>query len=124
VYAEGDHTAQKQTMNGINKVYATLALNPVYRDKLIILCDTPHADKQTDFDKFMTAYPALTSNNQLFIIPTQALEEYYPAPWTTSATDNKRRLAQEVGDSITKDQFETDMTKIHEALTECWSKSY
>lgn len=124
VYAEGDHEAQRRSMNGINKVYITLTLNPVYKEKLVIMCDTPHPDKQTDFNNFTSAYSALIPNGQLLIIPKQSLEEYYPAPWTTSAPSSKVDLARRVGNEISKEQFENEMPVVYLALQNCWNNAY
>ncbi|TSC60214.1 MAG: hypothetical protein LiPW15_92 [Parcubacteria group bacterium LiPW_15] len=133
IYAEGNHERQRQTMEGINKVYVPLFANPVYRDKLIILCDTPSAEAATSFETFKSTYPALTSNGQLIVNPLPSLEEYYPSPWKKTDVEVKAMdadknakllLAREVGSGITQAQFETDMPIVFQALQDCWSKAY
>lgn len=133
IYAEGDHERQRQTMEGINKVYVPLFSNSVYKDRLVILCDTPSAERAADFDNFKRGYPGLIANDQLHIIPKPSLEEYYPAPWRKTAEEvralgedrnGKLLLARKAGDEITQDQFEKKMSVIHSALEKCWQKSY
>lgn len=133
IYAEGDHERQRQTMEGINKVFVPLFSNPIYKERLIILCDTANSSRTSDFEQFKQSYSYLESNNQLFIIPSQNLEENYPLPWKKNTADAhalgsdknaKLLLAREVGDGITKDQFESEMSVIFSALTNCWDKSY
>lgn len=133
IYAEGDHERQRQTMEGINKVFVPLFSNPIYKERLIILCDTANSSRTSDFEQFKQSYSYLESNNQLFIIPFQNLEENYPLPWKKNTVDAhalgsdknaKLLLAREVGEGITKDQFESEMSVIFSALTNCWDKSY
>ena len=133
IYAEGDHERQRQTMEGINKIFVPLFANPVYKERLVILCDTPNPSRTSDFEQFKGSYSYLETNNQLAIIPHQHLEEYYPATWkkttaeaqTMSADKNaKLLLAREVGDAITQTQFESEMPIIVSALNSCWTKAY
>lgn len=133
IYAEGDHERQRQTMEGINKVYMPLFSNPVYKERLVILCDTPNAERAAKFEEFKKAYPTLVKNGQLSVIPHPSLEEYYPAPWKKSAAEvkaldvdknGKLLLSRQVGDRISQTQFEKDMSAIYEALTNCWTKSH
>ncbi len=133
VYAEGDHGQQHESMNGINKVLVPLSSSPVYRDRLVILCDTPNGNRTTDFDAFKRAYPLLETNGQLSVIPHHHLEEYYPAPWKKTLTEiqtmngdksAKVLLARQAGDAITKEQFETEMSVIVAALMACWDRAY
>jgi len=133
LYAEGDHERQRQTMEGINKVFVPLFSNPVYKDRLVILCDTPKSERLADFESFKDSYSYLKPNGQLEVIPHQHLEEYYPSPWkktsaeiVSMASDRNAKilLAREVGDGITQEQFESEMSVIFSALNNCWDKSY
>jgi hypothetical protein len=72
IFSEGDFEKQRQSMNAINVVYAPLAQSPIYKDKLVILCDHPHTTKQTDFDNFVTSYHALVEFGNL-AWPTSAV---------------------------------------------------
>ncbi|MGA3083072.1 MAG: hypothetical protein ABSD44_17105 [Terracidiphilus sp.] len=133
VFSEGDFEKQQESMNAINAVFAPLAQNPIYRDKLIILCDSPHPSKQADFDSFMKAYNALIDNNQLHVLPVQSLEEYYPGQYKKTSAEVKdlgkqlglkRELARHAGKNITQVEFETEMPALLAALVECWSNAY
>jgi AAA15 family ATPase/GTPase len=133
IYAEGNHERQRQTMEGINKVFVPLFSNPVYKERLVILCDTANPSQTTDFENFKNSYAYLEPNNQLSIIPHQHLEEYYPTPWKKTTTESqslsanknaKILLAREAGNGITQVQFEADMAVVFSALTNCWNKSY
>lgn len=133
VFSEGDFEKQRESMNAINAVYSPLAQNPIYRDRLIILCDRPHPSKQADFDKFQDAYPALAKNNQLHILPVPSLEEYYAGQFRKTSAEVlnlgrqlglKRELARHVGQSVTRDEFEAEMPVIVAALSQCWTNAY
>lgn len=133
VYAEGDHDRQRETMDAINKVFAPLSTSPVYKERVVILCDTPNPTHVADFQQFKTAYDYLEPSGQLLVIPHQHLEEYYPSPWKKTMAEaqalgdvknGKLLLARQVGDAITQEQFEAEMSVIFTALTNCWEKSY
>jgi putative ATP-dependent endonuclease of OLD family len=135
IYAEGDHRRQRKSMDSINKVFVPLHSSPVYKEQLVILCDTPNETCTADFDRFKISYSYLEANGQLFVIPRQRLEEYYPAPWKKTAAEcqamngekeknGKLLLAQQVGDAITQEQFESEMSVIFDSLSACWSKAY
>lgn len=133
IYAEGDHGRQLESMEGINKVFIPLHFSPVYKERLVILCDTPNETRETDFMNFKKAYPYLEINKQLVVIPHQRLEEYYPIPWKKTVKEAqamngdknaKLLLAREVGNAITKEQFELEMKEILSALNTCWDKAY
>ena len=133
IYAEGDHGRERESMDSINKVFVPLGSNPVYKERLVILCDAPNAKRKANFESFKTAYSYLETNGQLAVISQNHLEEYYPLPWrktpaevqTLSADRNaKILLAREVGDVISQEQFESEMPIIFSALNTCWDKAY
>jgi hypothetical protein len=133
IFSEGDFEKQRESMNAINTVYAPLAQNSIYRDRLVILCDLAHPTKQKDFEKFVNSYKELVSNNQLHILPIHSLEEYYPGQYRqTSAQVEllgrqlglKRELARHVGKEVTQPEFEQEMPVILGALAQCWAKAY
>jgi hypothetical protein len=133
ILSEGNFEKQRDSMNAINSVYSPLAQNPIYRDRLIILCDHPHPSKQPDFDGFKGAYPALIANNQLHILPVPSLEEYYAGQFKKTSTEVtalgrelgfKRELARHVEKNITQEEFEVEMSAIGFALSECWTNAY
>lgn len=133
VYAEGDHQRQRDSMDAINKVFVPLFSSPVYKEKLVILCDTPNPSRVADFGQFKSAYSYIVTNQQLFIITQHNLEQYYPLPWQKTDAEcqalgndknGKLLLARTVGEAITQDQFESEMNIVYLALKRCWEKAY
>jgi hypothetical protein len=57
-------------MNAINQIYAPLATtkSPVYKERLVILCDRCHITKEDDYNKFIAGYK-LEENTDIFILP-------------------------------------------------------
>jgi putative ATP-dependent endonuclease of OLD family len=133
VFSEGDFEKQRESMNAINTVLAPLAKTSLFRDRLIILCDAPRPQKQAGFEKFVAAYPYLTAQNQLYVLPFASLEEYYGGQYrkTSSEVEDlgkemglKREVARHVGKNITQQEFEHEMEVIFNALTMCWNQAY
>lgn len=131
VHAEGDLKKQKRSMAGINTVLVPLYGTPIYRDRLILLCDKPCPDRVKDFENFSASYKALDGKGQLLVLPVGSLEEYYPAPWTKTAVQvkemkigEKTALASEVGRTISRTDFEAKMSVVFEALSKAWANAY
>jgi hypothetical protein len=133
VFSEGDFERQRQSMSAINTVFAPLAQSPIYRDRLVILCDKPHPTKQADFDSFINSYRWLVDQKQIFILPVPSLEEYYSEPYRQIAAQVeelgrelglKREMARHVGKNITREQLESGMPIIREALETCWTNAF
>ncbi|MEW9573169.1 AAA family ATPase [Rhodanobacter sp. Si-c] len=131
VFAEGDLERQQKSMDAINIAFTPLYQTPVYRDRLVILCDKPNKKREDHFSEFCKAYPDLTKNGQLVVAPVEAIEETYPAPWKKTTEEvskmkprEKTNLAQTVGEGITRDGFEKEMAKTYEALMKSWEKSH
>lgn len=131
VFAGGDFDRQQKSMDAINTAFTPLNQTPIYKDRLIVLCDKPNAQREKDYGKFCMGYPHLQKNGQLFTAPVCALEEAYPAPWRRTAEEagkltarEKTDLALEVGDGISQQQLETDMVHIFQALQQAWSKAH
>jgi len=131
VFAEGDFERQQKSMDAINTAFTPLYQTPVYRDRLVILCDKPNKKREDHFNVFTKAYPDLTKNGQLVVALAEAIEETYPAPWKKAAEEvsrmrarEKTDLAETVGDSVTKESFEKEMPKVHEALAKAWEKAH
>jgi len=135
IRAGGDTKKQEKSMEAINKAYVPLGIdNPVYKDKLVILCDKPETQKkENDIKKFLDANPSLETNGQFFLLPTESLEEYYPQPWKKNhdevvemdkVKNAKLTFAREVGEKITQEKFESEMSRLFNALTKCWQEAY
>jgi putative ATP-dependent endonuclease of the OLD family len=118
IYAEGNEDRQRRSMDAINRAFVPLYGTSIYKDRLIILCDTPSEAARRDFEEFRRAYRALDANGQLHINPMCSLEEYYPEPWKKTPEEVaqlrqhrgiKVQLAQTVGQAIEREQFEREM---------------
>lgn len=127
LFAGGDLDEQEPTLLAVHKLFSPLAGsdNPIYKDKAVVLIDKPNTSQQSKYNLFKQGYPYLFSNNQIFELTTESLEEYYPTPHTKNVTEiaqlvtdgKKVSYAQEVANQITQEQFENNMPIIFQALT-------
>jgi predicted ATP-dependent endonuclease of OLD family len=134
LFAGGDITRQQDAIDAIDKTLRPLVGdNAVYKNSLVVLLDKPNTSQQAIYNQFKQGYKYLFDDNRVFELPNNSLEEYYPNPFTKTADEvealqkedgGKRKLAIEVADSVSKDDFETKMTVIHDALKKCLEKSY
>jgi putative ATP-dependent endonuclease of OLD family len=129
VMALGDAAKQKDSVYAIQSLFVPLTLNSVYDKRFVILLDKPKND--TSLNKLLSTYPTLKTNNQIYILDTTTIEEYYPAKWKLAADKvrdmkdgEKVDLAKRVGAEISKDLFEKEMPVIQNALQAAWSKAY
>ncbi|MFZ7338309.1 hypothetical protein ACLS0R_18965 [Comamonas jiangduensis] len=127
VAANGDDERQAQYLAALMKCYAPLKDSPVYRRCAVLLFDAPTgADKQTRLSSFLDLNPDIRDNNRAHILPTTGLEDYYPVAVRNQYPNltAKTKLARTLGEVITQNQFEQEMTVIFAALTACWGKAY
>jgi hypothetical protein len=129
VYAEGAEERQRRSMEAINKLFVPLNGTPIYKGRAIILCDYPSDAARRDFEDFQRVYSSLVTNGQLHVSPVHSLEEYYPEPWRQTADQVadlgshkgiKTQLAITVGQAISREQFEQEMSTFKAALENCW----
>lgn len=123
--ANGDDEAQSQSMNGLNKTFAPLKAKPIYKERMVILCDKPDPEKLSRFNDFKRENGYLEYNGQLFVLPYNGLEDYYPETLiaTCDRTDKVKKSLW-MAKNITKEQFETEMPVMFSALNSCWEKAY
>ena len=131
IFAGGDTVKQQRSVDAINTIFTPLYQTPVYRNCLVLLCDRPNAAQQKEYDKFRKAYPNLLDNEQVFLLPTETIEEIYPAPWAKTRAEaaamsptDKTELGKVVGDAITKDQFENSLPNAFAAISKAWDKAH
>jgi len=131
IFAGGDTEKQRRSMDAINTVFTPLYQTPVYRDCIVLLCDKPNATQQKGYDKFRKDYPNLKDDDQIFIQSTAAIEEAYPAPWNKTVTEiaamkpgEKTELGKTVGASISKEDFEANLSTAFAALSKAWQKAH
>lgn len=124
LFGGGDIDQQEATLLAVHKLLVPLtdAENPVYRDRVVVLIDKPNAKQQSKYDLFKSGYPYLYETGRVFELPFHSLEEYYPIPFTKTADEvkgfakEKVQYARQVGNEITKEQFETMMPVLAAAL--------
>ncbi len=97
----------------------------------MLLCDKPNAVQTKEYEKFRKAYPHLEDGEQIFVQTTGAIEEAYPAPWKKTVAEigqlsltDKAELGKLVGDSISKNDFETSLSVGFAAITKAWEKAH
>lgn len=124
--ATGDDERQRQIVTAVENLLATLERRPIYRERLTILFDKPVGeDKERRFQVFKQSRRHPNANGQLFVLPVNGLEDYYPAPLlATTNLANKVKLAKFIGANITKEDFETNMPVVFQALEHCWTHAY
>lgn len=131
IFAAGDTSQQERSMNAINITFTPLYQTPVYKERLVIICDKPVPKREADFKSFRAAYPGMKDGEQVFVLDTEAIEESYPSPWGKTLPEVKAMtgkakvdLARIVGDNISKEQFESEMLKVFGALQKAWEKAH
>ena len=123
--ANGDDERQSQQVTAVESLLATIDRRPIYREKLTILFDKPDAGKEQRFENFKNSRRHPNANDQLFVLPVHGLEDYYPAELRSSTPlVNKVKLAKYIGSNISKEDFETQMPVMFDALKYCWEKAY
>ena len=134
LFAGGDIDEQKSSLHAIHKLFAPLAGsdNPIYKHRAIILVDKQNDQQQKKYKDFKKNHPYLfpdkTGSKQFFELPVESIEEYYPDPYKKSKNEipnnEKVRYAKKIADKITKNQFESEMKVIFDALEACNSKAF
>jgi AAA15 family ATPase/GTPase len=125
--ARGDHDRIGANMEALNLVFQPLYGNPVYRDKLIVMCDGPSESKAESFRLFKARNPRLIKNGQFIELSEKQIESYYPDPWRTDEKlkpHQKRNLAKKVAKEIQQGQFEQGMPLVFQSLRTCWENAY
>lgn len=126
IFACGDITEQEKSLHAVHKLFNPLATgdNPIYKDKAIIIIDKPNDKQKNKYEQFKNGYPYLFEKNQVFELENESLEEYYPDNWKKTKeeakqlnTDEKKvEYARGVALQISKEVFESKMTKIFDAI--------
>jgi len=131
IAANGDVSQSKRTIDAVAKAYSVMG-ESLYREKCIILCDSPTEEKRRGFENFLRSHDHLQKIGHILVLPTGSLEEVYPDEkgWRRTSGEvaamkggEKRLLAQEVGDEISKEAFESIPT-LHDALLKAWGAAY
>lgn len=129
LYSEGDIERQKATLRAVGDTYCTLYCNPVYKDRVILLCDKPSEGKKTDnYNEFIQSFK-LQEDNNIFTLPETDIEMTYPEPYKKRKEEltgdfDKVKYAKEVANAITKEDFQNNMPKAFNALEKAYEYSY
>lgn len=133
IKAQGDIDQTERTINNIEKAFIPLGIS-LYKNKLVILTDKPHADKLDGVNQFLNNNKHLKTNNQFFQLAERDIEQCYPSKldetygnWrkTQEEVDSmngkkKKQLAKYIGDNISQQEFESDLNICFYALSKCW----
>lgn len=124
--ANGDDERSRQAMTAVDDLLATLGQRPIYRKRLTILLDLPSGkDKQRRFRDFKQRHSRVVDEGQIFVLPVNGLEDYYPRELRASTPlQNKVNLAHYMGKAITREDFESLMKVMLKALEHCWAEAY
>jgi putative ATP-dependent endonuclease of the OLD family len=135
--ANGDIDQVERSINSIEQAFNPLN-HSIYRNKVVITIDKPSTKKEPGVKQFKSNHPHLETNGQIFEAPKRDIEQCYPAfedakyrNWkkTQSEVDamdgkKKMQLAKHIGDSITQEQFEKEMSTYYLSLEKSWDLSF
>lgn len=127
VAADGDDEKQAQYLSSIMKAYAPIGDSPIYKTRTVLLFDAPTgAVKQQRLDNFLDSNKAIREDGRAFVLPTEGLEDYYPLDLRKKyeKLKDKVKLANRIGQEISKDSFESNMPVMHAALCTCWKQAF
>lgn len=127
VAAGGDDHRQAVYLKDVNKIFSVVDTSPIYKKQAILLLDKPNGgDKEKRLAAFLDDHPYLKRNNQVFTLPVETLEEYYPDKYKTESTNKNRKvkLAKQIGNDISEDDFTKHMIVVYNAFMACFEKAY
>lgn len=125
LFARGDMKRTDETFHALHEAYKPLLVESgIYKERVVILCDHPNENNRQAHELFTRSHPWINEGEQLFTLPEDALEKYYPTGFSRSddeideleAERSKVSYAVEVASNITQDQFETEMEIVHQAM--------
>jgi putative ATP-dependent endonuclease of OLD family len=145
IKANGDIDQAVRTVNAIEKAFIPLGAS-IYRDRTVILIDQPSHHTQGGVNQFLQTYNHVQQNNQFFQLGARDIEQCYPdqqdqtyVNWRKTQAEldtvkpngnkvidgkKKKQLAKHVGENITREQFENELTICFNALQRCWELAY
>ncbi|MBJ2216104.1 MULTISPECIES: ATP-dependent nuclease [Pseudomonas] len=130
ISAEGDTHQAKRSINAVSKAYSPMG-GSIYDERVIVLCDQPTIKAQPGFDQFIANNSALQARGQIVVLPRGSLEECYPEEWRKTEDQTKamsghqkKQLSKLVGDEISKETFEREMSIVYMALDMAWRNSF
>ena len=131
LFSGGDIDEQEGSLHAVHKLFNPLAGsdNPIYKDKAVMLIDKPNDEQKNKYNQFKKGYPYLfQQQKQIFELPVETLEEYYPGSYKKKKNEisskAKVSYAKKVANNIEKNQFESEMKIIFDALKKCNSNGF
>lgn len=143
--ANGDIDQAERSINSIDKIFNPVSTT-IYRDRVVLLCDHPSEERAAGVREFIGKYPYLQENSQYFQLPHRDIEQCYPdkpceiyGNWRKTQDDidatneagkklftgkKKRQLAKHIGNRISQEEFEADLSTCFNALQRCWELAY
>ena len=94
---------------------------------MVILFDKPSERAQGGYDDFMKKNKTFT--DQFFTLDVTSLEESYPNDLAKKSNGelilkDKIKLANKIGDEITKEYFESSMETVFKSLEKAWELAF
>jgi predicted ATP-dependent endonuclease of OLD family len=137
IKAQGDIDQAERTINNIERAFSPLEQS-LYKERLVILTDKPHPDKEAGVKQFLDKNKHLRNNQQFFQLERRDIEQCYPnftcpiyVNWRKTQEEvdqmdgkKKKNIAKHIGDKITKEQFEGNLKVCFDALSKCWELSF
>lgn len=77
IKAQGDIEQSERTINNIEKAFTPLGQS-LYKEKLVILIDKPHPDKERGVAQFLENNKHLNINNRFYQLTQRDIEQCYP----------------------------------------------
>lgn len=127
VAAWGDDQRLADYLKNVAKVFSVVDDSPIYKSRVILLLDLPNGeDKEKRLDDFLNSYSYIKREEQVYVLPVESLEEYYPDQIRNEFIHikNKVKLAKKIGESIGKKDFEDNMADMYKAVMACADKAY
>lgn len=145
VKANGDIDQIERSINAIEKVFSPLDTS-IYKNRLVIMLDQPSQQTQGGVQAFRQLNNHLNTNNQIYMLPLRDIEQIYPdhpcdiyTNWRKTQAEldavneqghkiingkKKRQLAKHVGNNISQQQFENELSECFQALLRCWDLAF
>lgn len=128
IFARGDSDKQKELYHAIHQCYTPLLTNGVYKEKVVFLLDKPNSRQIQHYNNFRSTHPWLLNDENVHILLTDGIEQYYPDPWKREkheVQDNEKvSYAIQVASSISFDDFRDKMPIVFAMLEKAIEKAY
>lgn len=130
IFARGDIDKHRDIYHCIHECFLPLSTNGIYRDRVVFLLDKPKNDSK--YQEFLKTHPWLIEGTNIHVLPVDAIEFYYPPPFTRDELSlkvleegqDKVNYATNVANNITFEQLQNEMPIVHQMLKEAIRLAY